>query len=122
GKSSIRPGHAVESYRGMASAQQEVRKGREGLVVTIGDHRSDGVGVVVEADAILSLVGAAEVASNAEPVIQLSSDRGIPAIRVHSGNEPAGMDGGRGFKFWPGRHFPGQRRQGKTPEAQTNRY
>src|SRR5690348_13926823 len=99
-----------------------MRKGREGLVVAIGDHGSEGVGVVVEADAILSLVGAAEVAGNAEPVIQVSSDRGIPAIGVQPAIKARVLIAAEDLSFWRAAHFLGEGRNRKHSEQQANRY
>jgi hypothetical protein len=84
GESAARTRQSAEGSGRMEAARQEMGKRGDGLVMTIRDDRPEGVGVVVETHTILRLIRPTEIGSDAEPVIQISSDGGIPTIGIHA--------------------------------------
>src|SRR5579862_7936214 len=79
-----RAGHATERSRAVEATGQKMHERCEGLIVTIGNDRTERIGVVVETDPVLRLVRAAEVCSHAEPIVKVSRHRCIPPVRVHT--------------------------------------
>src|SRR5215469_3627527 len=122
GESIVRTGHSVKGSRGTVATRQEVREGSEGLVVTVGDYRPKGVGVVVETHAILSLVRTAEITSNAEPVVQISRDRSIPAVGVCATVKPGVLITAEDFSLGRTSHLLRESRRRKHPEQQAEPY
>src|SRR5215469_6592515 len=125
GKTVGRAGHATKRSRTVEATSQEMHERREGLVVAVRKHRTEGVSVVVEADSGLGGVGAAEIGSYAEPIVQVAGNCAVPAIRVGAAIKAGVLIAAEDLCLRSGVHpFLGERRQReyRQQECQTDKF